>query len=194
MAVQFFPHDLTGKYVTLKLLAPEHLEGLAEAGKGVDWSWMFYSLESVNVIRPWIEQKMSDYRYGISATYTVILNSSGKIVGSTSFTDIRLKDRGLEIGSTWYSPSVHGTAVNPECKYLLLHYAFNEWDAIRVQLKTDHMNKHSQNAIRKLGAVYEGELRNHIIRRDGTIRHTRMYSITVEEWPKIKENLEGRLN
>ena len=184
---------LKGKYVTLKLLATEHLNGLADAGKGVDWSWMFSSLDSKEMMKSWVKERMSDFRNGSSATYTVSLNSSGKIVGSTSFLDIRALHRGLEIGRTWYSPSVQGTNVNPECKYMLLMFAFQEWGAIRVQLKTDHMNIHSQNTIVKLGAVYEGELRNHMIRRDGTIRHTKMYSITEEEWPNVKKGLEERL-
>ena len=100
--------------------------------------------------------------------------------------DIRHAAKGVEIGWTWYSPSVWGTKVNPEAKLLLLEHAFEDWEAIRVQLKTDHNNKHSQNAILKLGAKFEGQLRNHIIRRDGTIRHSMMYSITKEEWPAVK--------
>jgi RimJ/RimL family protein N-acetyltransferase len=100
---------------------------------------------------------------------------------------------GLEIGWTWYSPNVWGTRVNPEAKLLLLQHAFEDWGAIRVQLKTDHENKHSQNAIKKLGAKFEGKLRNHMIRRDKTIRHSMMYSITREDWPVVRAKLRERL-
>lgn len=190
---KFPPENLSGRHVDLRPIRFEDLDGLAESGKGVDWSWMFASLQDRGTMKGWIAERIGDMEAGTTSTFAVILKSSGKIVGSTSFLDIRGKDRGLEIGRTWYSPSVQGTCVNPECKYLLLHYAFSDWGAIRVQLKTDHMNVHSQNAIKKLGATYEGELRNHMIRHDGTVRHTRLYSITIEEWPGIKKSLEERL-
>ncbi len=107
--------------------------------------------------------------------------------------DTQPKSKATEIGWTWYSPKVWGTVVNPECKYLLLEHAFEEWGAIRIQLKTDNMNIHSQEAILKLGAKFEGRLRNHRFRRDGTIRDTMMYSIIREEWPEVKSSLNKRI-
>lgn len=115
-------------------------------------------------------------------------------IGSTRYLDIRPFAKGVEIGGTWYSPSMWGTDVNPEAKFLLLEHAFGDWGAIRVQLKTDVNNTRSQNAILKLGAKFEGRLRNHMIRRDGSFRDTMMYSITREEWPTVKNNLNRRLN
>ena len=111
----------------------------------------------------------------------------------TTYLDIRPEHRGLEIGMTWYAPSARGTKVNPEAKLLLLEHAFERLDAIRVQLKTDQRNVQSQRAIAKLGAVYEGTLRNHMIFESGYIRNTVMYSITPEEWPSVKQGLLDRL-
>lgn len=125
--------------------------------------------------------------------WTVFEKDSYKALGMTTYLDIRPEHRGLEIGMTWYAPSVRGTKVNPEAKLLLLEHAFERLGAIRVQLKTDQRNLQSQRAIAKLGAVYEGTLRNHMIFESGYIRNTVMYSITPEEWPSVKQRLLDRL-
>ena len=105
---------------------------------------------------------------GTEYPFTVIQKGGHKVLGSTRYMDVRPLQRGVEIGGTWYTSKVWGTVVNPECKFLLLRHAFEDWNAVRVQLKTDNNNVHSQNAILKLGAKYEGRLRNHRIRQDGT--------------------------
>ncbi len=125
--------------------------------------------------------------------YAILLKESGKAVGSTSYLDVRPEHRGLEIGGTWIGKPYQGTAVNPESKYLLLRHAFETLGAIRVQLKTDLRNLHSQRAIEKLGAKKEGVLRKHMILSDGTIRDSVIYSITDDEWPEVKARLEARL-
>jgi len=101
-----------------------------------------------------------------------------------------LQDHGLEIGWTWLAPSVQRTGVNTECKYLLLCHAFEAMGAIRVQLRTHHLNTNSQRAIERLGAVREGVLRNHFIMPDGSYRYSVYYSIIQSEWPSVKARLE----
>jgi RimJ/RimL family protein N-acetyltransferase len=118
---------------------------------------------------------------------------SGAPVGVTTYMDIRPAHRGLEIGSTWVARTAQGAGINPEAKYLLLRHAFETLGAVRVQLKTDGRNLHSQRAIAKLGAQREGVLRRHMILPDGYIRDTVMYSIIAEEWPTVKAGLEARL-
>jgi RimJ/RimL family protein N-acetyltransferase len=115
------------------------------------------------------------------------------MVGSTSYFGIVPKHKSAEIGYTWYSPDVWGTAVNPECKFLLLTHAFEDWGAVRVQLRTDANNAHSQRAILKLGAKFEGKLRNQGIRLDGSVRDSMLYSIIPSEWPTVKKRLEKRI-
>ncbi|GAA3887427.1 hypothetical protein GCM10022381_31810 [Leifsonia kafniensis] len=117
----------------------------------------------------------------------------GALVGTTSFLDISPSDGRLEIGSTSYARSCWGTSINPETKLLLLAYAFDELGAGRVQLKTDARNARSQQAIDRLGASYEGTLRRYQRRADGSIRDTVMFSITVEEWPAVRDGLRRRL-
>jgi RimJ/RimL family protein N-acetyltransferase len=107
--------------------------------------------------------------------------------------NISIVDRSVEIGGTWYGLEYQRTGVNTECKHLLLRHAFEVWGCIRVQLKTDLNNMRSQAAIERIGAVKEGVLRNHVIRPDGSIRHSVMYSIIDTEWPEVKAHLEGLL-
>ena len=121
-----------------------------------------------------------------------VVRQDGQVVGTTSYLDVSLPDARLEIGSTAYSPSAWATEVNPECKLLLMSWAFDHGFG-RVQLKTDIRNRRSQAAIAKLGATYEGVLRRYQRRQDGTVRDTVMYAVTAEEWPGVRERLRARL-
>jgi RimJ/RimL family protein N-acetyltransferase len=188
------PCVLEGETVRLEPLNLDHAQSLVEAGKGFDWAWLSRDLSTTDSMKGWIIEALQAQAKSLEFPFTVFHKSQNRIIGSTRYMDIRSAAKGVEIGWTWYSPSVWGTNVNPEAKLLLLQRAFEDWGAIRVQLKTDNKNKHSQNAILKLGAKFEGQLRNHMIRRDGTIRHTMMYSITREEWPTVKSNLHKRLS
>lgn len=116
-----------------------------------------------------------------------------RLIGETAFMDIRPEARGLEIGLTWYAKDCRGTQINPECKLLLLSHAFEDCDALRVTLKTDARNLHSQAAIRKLGAQYEGTLRRHGIQPNGFIRDTAYFGITDLDWPAAKAKIQSRL-
>ena len=119
--------------------------------------------------------------------------TDGSVLGMSCYLDIRSDHRALEIGMTWYIEAVRGTRVNPECKLLLLGHAFEDLGAVRVTLKTDLRNEHSQAAIAKLGAVKEGVLRKHGIQPNGYVRDTVFYSVLDEEWPKVREGLLARL-
>ena len=122
------------------------------------------------------------------------VRQAGDVVGTTSYLEVSPADARLEIGFTTYTPSVWGTAVNPECKLLLMAWAFDVAGMSRVQFKTDIRNARSQAAIAKLGAQYEGVLRQYQRRTDGTIRDTVLYSVTIEDWPAVKAGLEARLS
>ena len=117
----------------------------------------------------------------------------GSVVGMSSYLDVSVGDARLEVGSTSYTPPVWGTAVNPETKLLMLRHAFDVLGAGRVQLKTDVRNVRSQQAIARLGATCEGTLRRYQRRVDGTVRDTVMFSVLVEEWPAVRDELLVRL-
>ncbi|MGL4304758.1 MAG: GNAT family N-acetyltransferase [Mycobacteriaceae bacterium] len=118
--------------------------------------------------------------------------TAGTAIGMSSYLDIEVRDSRLEIGFTAYTPQVWGSRVNPETKLLLLTYAFESLGAGRVQLKTDVRNHRSQQAIHRLGATYEGTLRRHFRRADGSVRDSVMFSIIAEEWPEVRDRLMMR--
>jgi RimJ/RimL family protein N-acetyltransferase len=118
-----------------------------------------------------------------------VYKQTGKIIGSTRFMDIQSRHKKLEIGWTWLHPDYWATAVNPECKLLLLDYCFETLRTSRVQLKTDENNLRSRKAIEKIGGHFEGILRNDMIKENGIKRNSASFSIIEEEWPVTRVRL-----
>ena len=190
------PVVLTGKHVRLEPMTEEHVPGLAEIGAGQTfWDFMLYgNINSVDDMRNWMLDILSRAEKGTDLPFVAIHLASGRVAGATRYLNIMPKDRGLEIGGTWYGAEFQRTPVNTECKYLLLQHAFETLGCIRVQLKTDLRNERSQKAIERIGAVKEGVLRNHMILPDGRYRHSVFYSILDTEWPAVKSRLEKMAN
>lgn len=185
------PVTLEGERVRLVPIQPEHAAGLYEAAQANEiWAYMPYAIDSLEKARFFIDSALRSQEKGIDLVFTIIDKEQGRIVGSTRYLDIIPRDKSLEIGWTWYNPSVWRSRVNSECKYLLLCHAFETLECIRVQLKTDARNERSQNAIGRLGAVKEGTLRNHRILADGYIRDSVYFSILDREWSDVKARLE----
>ena len=138
----------------------------------------------------WYRSALAEHRAETSVVFAIRL--AGELVGTTRFFDFNLSLPAAEIGSTWLDSRQHGSGLNSMIKYLMLRHAFEEWQLVRVQLKTATSNLRSQAAIAKLGAVREGELRNHRRLADGRLDGTVMFSITDSEWPQVKQQLEAR--
>jgi len=189
------PTVLEGQHVRLEPMTEAHVLGLAEIGVGQTfWDFMLYgNVNTVEDMTNWVQDILSRAEKGTDLPFVVIHLASGRVAGATRYLNIMPKDRGLEIGGTWYGSEFQRTPVNTECKYLLLSHAFETLGCIRVQLKTDLRNERSQKAIERIGAVKEGVLRNHMILPDGRFRHSVFYSILDTEWPDIKKRLEGML-
>jgi Acetyltransferases, including N-acetylases of ribosomal proteins len=189
------PVVLTGQHVRLEPLTEEHVPGLAEIGAGQTfWDFMLYgNINTVDDMRDWVRDILGRAEKGTDLPFVAIHLASGRVAGATRYLNIMSKDRGLEIGGTWYGPEFQRTPMNTECKYLLLSHAFETLGCIRVQLKTDLRNERSQKAIERIGAVREGILRNHMILPDGRYRHSVFYSILDTEWPQVKQRLEARM-
>jgi N-acetyltransferase len=183
------PVILTGNIVRLEPMTEAHIPALAAIGVGQDfWQNMLYGeMKSESDLRNWVLDILS--RKG-DLPFAVIHLASGRVAGATRYMNIMPRDRGLEIGGTWYGMEFQRTGVNTECKYLLLKHAFETLGAIRVQLKTDSRNLRSQQAIERIGGVKEGVFRNHMILSDGTIRNSVYYSILDSEWPEVKKRIE----
>lgn len=186
------PVTLEGKLVRLEPLGPQHAEGLFTATQGNQELWQHMAILPVKVeeYEVFIQAALAEQAAGTSIPFAIIEQASGEVIGSTRYMDIRAIHDGLEIGWTFLAQRVWRTGVNTECKYLLLRHAFEASGAARVQLKTDARNERSRNAILRLGAQFEGILRKHMLRRDGTLRDTAMYSIIDDEWPTVKVQLE----
>jgi RimJ/RimL family protein N-acetyltransferase len=151
------------------------------------------NIETEDQMRNFVRHLLALQQRGTDLPFAVIHVPSGRAVGMTRYLNIDAENRALEIGGTWYGLAYQRTSVNTECKYLLLGYAFETLDCVRVQLKTDLRNERSQRAIERLGAVREGVLRNHMILPDGTLRHSVFYSILPEEWPSVRARLAAWL-
>lgn len=181
---------LEGESVRLEPLSASHLPALrACANDPALWEFTFGAnpFTTDADAQAWLEQALRDPAV---IPFAVIDKRSGAVAGSTRYMDIRPEHRTLEIGWTFLSRRFWRTHVNSEAKFLLLRYAFENRNAIRVQLKAESVNARSRAAILRLGATYEGTLRNFRIRpSDGSVRSVSFYSVTGEEWPEIKERL-----
>lgn len=186
---------LTGRHVQLEPLGVEHAEDLLQVGRDAD-VWQFLPRPAFgdrNDVVAWIEQARSETKAGRQIAFATLSLPDRRAIGSTRYLDIRREHRGIEIGWTWIGTRHQRTAVNSECKLLLLQHAFEKLGALRVQFKTDARNERSQRAIERIGAVREGTLRNHMLLWDGHVRDSVLYSILDTEWPAAKERLRGFL-
>jgi RimJ/RimL family protein N-acetyltransferase len=191
--MEFAVPVLTGRWVRLEPLAAGHREGLRAAADD-ERIWQ----HTLTVARgpgfdAWFADALADRDAGRRLPLAVCRLADGALVGSTSFFDFNARHKRVEVGHTWYRPDVWATAVNPECKLLLLTHAFDGLGLNRVQLVTDLRNERSQAAIAKLGAVREGVLRCHMVTQGGRIRDSVLFSITAAEWPQVRERLAARV-
>lgn len=190
------PFLLEGAHVRLEPLRPEHADMLWEIAKDhLDqlFRWIPYRLQSVNDFRAFNLQVLDEQSRGLSIPFATFEKTRSQIVGTTRYMNMDLANRKVEIGSTWIAPASQRTAVNTETKYLMLRHAFETWNCLRVELKTDALNQRSRNAILRLGAKEEGTLRKHIVCWDGRQRDSVYFSILATEWPEVKARLEQKL-
>ncbi|XEC96662.1 GNAT family N-acetyltransferase [Paenibacillus tarimensis] len=182
--------ELEGKRVRLIPMSLDHLEGLFEASKHSEiWTYSPGNVnqpeDMLNTINHALESKEQGLRY----PFVILDKDTNKIVGSTSYIEISPQHRKLEIGGTWLDPKVWRTRVNTECKYLVLRYGFEELELVRIQLRTDSRNERSNRGIQRIGARFEGTLRQELINHDGYVRDSNVYSILDKEWEGVKVRL-----
>lgn len=194
MSVWPEPFSTEGQHVTIVPLSKTHHDDLFDAAADGQLHRLWYTMvpEPDGIIAE-IERRLALHKIGSMLPFTVIENSSGRAVGMTTFVNIDASSRRLEIGATWYRQSVQRTAVNTECKLLLLRHAFERLDCICVGFRTHFINARSRQAIERLGAKLDGILRSNMIIANGTIRDTAVYSIIQSEWPTVKANLMWKL-
>lgn len=181
------PLVLEGRHARLVPLSEAHQHGLARAAKdGELWKLWFTTVPRPDHTASYIATAL-DMRERLEAMPFVVERvSDGQIVGCTRYFNVDRLNRRLEIGHTWYAKSVQRSAINSECKLMLLRHAFEVLDCIAVEFRTHWMNHASRAAIARLGAKQDGVLRNHAIGVDGTLRDTVVFSITASEWPTVR--------
>lgn len=189
---------LSGRTIELRRTRADDAESLTQAlADEAVWRFSITKPLSAELWRERIEQ-LRNPTSGF-CQWTVVLKEEvngaavGAVVGTTAFLETSPGDARTEIGYTSYDRRVWATRVNPECKFLLLNFAFEQLNMGRVQLKTDARNVRSQQAIARLGATFEGVLRRYQRRHDGTVRDTVLFSITAQEWPAVRAGLIARL-
>jgi N-acetyltransferase len=185
---------LAGSRVRLLPLAQDHREDLIAAARdGELWKLWYTTVPEPEQIGVEIERRLSLQAAGTMIPFAVIDPLSGRCVGMTTYMNIDRINRRVEIGSTWYARSFQRTGLNTEAKLLLLGHAFDTLQCIAVEFRTHIRNEQSRRAIERLGAKFDGILRNHSYARDGTLRDTCVYSIIPAEWPAVRARLESLL-
>ncbi|KAF2074143.1 hypothetical protein CYY_004546 [Polysphondylium violaceum] len=186
---------LVGETVELIPLKREHAQDLVEASKdGELWNIKFTVIPNQETIHKYLDTAIAERDKGTSIPFTIVRKSDGKVVGSTRLLRLDRKNGQAGIGYSWLSASVQRTSINTECKFLLLTYAFEVLNCIRVQIMTDRLNEKSATAIARLGAKLEGTLRHECIMPDGRIRDTLCFSIIDSEWQESKSILLSKLS
>ncbi len=156
------------------------------------WEFQHQDLFNQEIFKEkWFKKALRQKEEGKRIPFSIYVDS--ELVGSTSYYNFDLDNRSVNIGYTWTIQKFWGSPLNATIKFLLLKQAFENWNLMRVSFFVDQENIRSCNAMKKLGATQEGILRQHMIRPDGTIRNSVIFSIIDGEWPAIKKDLLTRI-
>lgn len=186
------PVTLRGDTVFLEPLARSHAKDLLPSASEQElWKYMGMDAHKIGDLEYWVDQRLLDVAGGTAIAFTIRDAKTNQAVGSTSLFEYARPHRRIEIGHTWLGKSHRGTRANPEAKLVLMTHAFESLCLLRVQLKTDPENKRSRNAILRIGATEEGQLRNYVTYRDGSVHDRVFFSVIDREWPKVKERLQS---
>jgi RimJ/RimL family protein N-acetyltransferase len=185
------PVTLKGRHATLEPLAREHEDALRRAAAdGELWRLWYTSIPAPDKTAAYIETALAMREDLGAMPFVVRAGATGEIVGCTRYFHVDAPNRRLEIGYTWYAKRAQRTAINTECKILLLGHAFETLKCVAVEFRTHWFNHSSREAIARLGAKQDGVLRNHQLSPDGSYRDTVVFSIIESEWPAVKRHLQ----
>ena len=196
MSASPWPDEVTlrGAHAALVPLRPDHADALAEAARdGELWKLWYTTVPAPEAMAGEIARRLDLRARGTMLPFAV-LDAAGTPVGMTTYMNIDAVNRRVEIGSTWYARRLQRTALNTECKLMLLAHAFDTLGCIAVEFRTHRFNAASRRGIERLGAQLDGILRSHMRMPDGTLRDTCVYSITAAEWPTVRTHLRWQLD
>ena len=184
-----------GRYIELVPLEVAHVDALAMAGRDPRiWEFMKFGPRTTRAgMADLVDSYLAREKLGVDLPFTVVRRETGVPIGMTRYLDIDRANRWVEIGGTWLDTAYWHSPFNTDSKLLLLRHAFESENVLRVQIKTDTRNVRSARAIERLGAVWEGVLRDHMVLPSGYVRSSVYYSILAREWPAVRARLEGFL-
>jgi RimJ/RimL family protein N-acetyltransferase len=191
---------LEGRLVTLEPFAEEHRDGLWEAAQADEiWEWLATLNQSREIFDHWFDLTLASDAAAEgdpaeTGTFAVRRRADGALVGSSRYLGVRRADRVIEVGWTWFNPSVWRTGVNVETKLLMFTRAFETLGCVRVELKTDARNERSRGAMAALPAQFEGIMRKHMIVPFVGQRDSAYFSVIDDEWPTVRAALQARLD
>lgn len=189
------PVILEGEHVRLVPMTAADLPVLTEVGSDAElWRWTSTRADTPEGMAEYVAGALRDREAGVAMPFVTVDRKTDRVIGSTRFGNIDRFNRRVEIGWTWLTPTHQRTASNSEAKYLMLRQAFEVWQCVRVELKTDALNEKSRKAMERIGAKEEGTLRRHMVTYTGRLRDSVYYSILDVEWPAVKARLEEFLS
>jgi N-acetyltransferase len=198
---------LAGSQVRLEPLDHAHVDGLVVAAAGdpalYRWSPVPQGRAAATT---YVDIALAWRHAGSAVPFAIVRASDGAVIGSTRFWNVehwawpeghprhgRAFPDACEIGYTWLTGSAIRTAANTEAKLLMLTYAFETWQALRVCFHTDARNQRSRAALERIGGKFEGTLRAHRMAADYIARDSMRFSIVAAEWAGVKERLRGMM-
>ena len=153
------------------------------------WEFTTANIKTEADFRKYFDTALQERKEDRSYPFAIYDKQNVCYAGCTRYANISMRDKRLEIGWTWYKPSLQRTGINKACKFLLLSFGFEKLDLNRIELKTSHLNLKSQGAMLKIGAIKEGVLRRHAISETGVVRDTVYFSFIKEDWPDVKQSI-----
>jgi RimJ/RimL family protein N-acetyltransferase len=158
------------------------------------WKYSAISARGEDGMTQYVKDALDGRASGIQYPFIVFDKKTGEYAGSTRFYDIKPAWQTLQLGYTWYGEKFRGSGLNKHCKFLLLHFAFEDLGALRVEFRADSRNERSIAAMKSIGCVPEGILRQDMPLCDGDRRSSIILSILKEEWEGgVKDRLAKRL-
>ena len=185
---------LDGPFLRLMPMQAENLEDLVLAGQDPR-TWQFYSFNASvrSRMERFVAETLAEQAAGTKFPFVMIRKDNNQIIGSSSLYEFS-PHQNLEVGHTWIGSEHWGQGYNEAAKLLMLGYCFEELCLLRVHFKVWDQNQRSQKALLRIGATFEGFTRRHIIREDGIVRTSAIFSILDTEWEGVKERLVGVVN
>lgn len=188
------PITLRGTHAVLLPLQPAHAAALWRAGADpAIWTWMPFAIASAADMATFVQRMLEMQTRGQALPFVIFAVGEPEPIGSSSYLAIDMQHKRVEIGATWLNARWQRTAINTECKYLLLRHAFETLGCMRVEFKTDANNVRSRAALLRIGAFEEGTFRRHMLMPGGRVRDSVYYSVLDTEWPGVKRRLEAKL-